>query len=301
MECTSLMQVQSSTDEVEYIVQGINPIDSSHYEFPLDMFLTKDEPYTPCVPEDVELPEDLPEDMMVDTELENVLFDNDDDDMGDTLSNGDAQQEVPSTLDIPEEALQAAAAAAASFFAASEASRAADSSVKQVPTSVFSMESFVTPGSTGKSLTKSQHAFNLLGCIVYMARFGKTDMGCEPSRKLYGKESIVDQVARFTEDPNNGVVHDVEGRSVTINRKTLYDLVQGSDDLDSCDRIISYFGNEGDVSKISKANVRKYFSGLKSSWDANSSGATSGGSEAYLNTFEYIIGGPMSCYFRFRY
>lgn len=166
---------------------------------------------------------------------------------------------------------------------------------------LFSSDDLITPENTNNgSISKGQHAFNLLGCIVYMARFPVTEEGWAPVFKVYGYNlNIVQQLSSYVKDGKNGVEHNVAERSVTIQRAPLYALIKGGDDImDENDRILTHFGNtKGTTSNITAHNIRKYFSGLKTAWDNN----VKKGGNTYLNTFDYKVIGPRKCEFKFYY
>lgn len=158
---------------------------------------------------------------------------------------------------------------------------------------LFNMSSFVT----GTSPTQPECAFNLLGCILYM----KIDpqQGRTAALNVYGnRPEIIAQLQTYVEDESNGVTHDAEGRSVVIKRSPLYALIKGEYIINEDDKILKYFGNEGKTHTVKDPNIRKYLSGLKTQWDSN---RVRGGTNTYLNTFEYIHGASKACRFKFLY
>ena len=162
----------------------------------------------------------------------------------------------------------------------------------------FDTNSFITRTGRRGKITKIQHAFNLLGCLVYMARFPSTREGCEPIFRIYGhRPRIVDQIYSFVRDTRNGVVHDPLERSVSIDKSSLHLLVVGGYTLpDERDRILTYFGGS---QAIGVDNFRKYFSNLKTAWELN---RQKGSIEVtFLDMFEYVVKGPREKIFKFYY
>lgn len=185
------------------------------------------------------------------------------------------------------------------------ASTSTDSPMDPVPapvpysaaTSIISMDSFFTLENTKGNITNGKHAFNIFGCIVYMARFPGTQEGWAPILKLYGyRPNIVEQVAVYINDPKSGVVHDAINRVVAIRRRSLSSLIRGWQSLvDVNDRIITHFGDTGESGY---ADTSKYFSGLRNSWEVNMKKGCAG---TYLNTFNYVDRGSSDSYFEFPY
>lgn len=159
---------------------------------------------------------------------------------------------------------------------------------------LFDSNSFVTKTDPSKAET----AFNLLGCIVLMARSPGTVESREAVLNVFGdRPEIIAQLAQYVDDKKSGVVHDPDSRSVVIARSPLYSLVRGENVAVEGDRILTYFGNPGDTSKVKDPSIRNYFSGLKRAWDAN---RVRGGVNTFLNSFQYIMD-PKACGFKFLY
>lgn len=293
-------------DEVECIIQGVQ-VAPQYYEFPINVFENKDIP-APHGMQDEDIfaelsdalfgsntsqPETQPgayedtDDAMV-ADLSDALF-GEETDQSETQSG--VVQFTPEVVTLP--VVADPVVPLPPVFAP-----VVNNAVFQQ--TLFSTDSFITPENTKGEITKAQHAFNLLGCIVYMARFPTSQEGWDPIFKVYGyRANIVSQVSWYVSDPKNGVVHNQQERSVTINRGSLYGLVKGNGDIvDENDRILSHFGNMGKNVDIKDPNVRKYFSGLKTAWDTN---VKKGETNSFLNSFEYIIEGPKKCYFKFLY
>ena len=160
---------------------------------------------------------------------------------------------------------------------------------------VFGMDSFFTTA----PITKDQRAFNLLGCIVFLSRFPSTSEGWQPVYNVFGlRLEVLKQITEFVNDPQRGVVHNSNERSVAITRRHLTDLVRGSGIPVEQDKILYYFTDGKSTAGVTDANIRKYFSGLVRSWERN---VKRGGRCSKLNTFEYDSGKSKQCFFKFFY
>ena len=148
---------------------------------------------------------------------------------------------------------------------------------------------------TKANATQAERAFSLLGCIVNTVIYPGVE---EPVTKVFGKEEIIDQLKTFINDPKNGVTHDIRSRCVVIPRNGLYALVKGDGVENEDEKILHYFGFSTKALKDVDASIRKLFSGLKKKWDSN---RVKGGTESYLNTFEYGHKSKKECYFKFIY
>ena len=152
---------------------------------------------------------------------------------------------------------------------------------------------------TRADATQSERAFSLLGCIVNMAMYPGVVEGRIPVTDVFGdRPEIIAQIEQFVQDPKNGVTHDIESRCVVIPRKGLYALVKGDHIENADDKILKHFGHGTRELKNVDASIRKLFSGLKRQWDSN---RVKGGTETYLNTFEYAHRSSKECYFKFIY
>ena len=146
---------------------------------------------------------------------------------------------------------------------------------------------------------KSDYGFNLLGCIVFMARFPETPEGKSPVFNAFGdRPEIVSQISNYIKNPNNLVVHDPVNRRVHIRRSRIYALVKGETIPDQDNRIIRHFGNSGDTTKISDPSIRNYFSTLMTAWRKNKAEGNTG---TYLNTYDYVTISKKECDFVFMY